>query len=178
MGLKEVGYHGTVKPYANSIIENQHFNESIKPNEWLGHGVYFWDNSETAIWWAKIQEQRKKEKSVVLAANLSYKEFELLNLDKVNEAKKLNEFYKQFIMQLESEGKLGIDFSSREDKRRCFTIELYKKFHPEIKIIAYTFDVVPKTGEATRLLFIGKQKQYCVVDHAIISDIREYREKE
>lgn len=41
MAYNEIAFHGTIEPYAQNILAEQHFNPSTKPNEWLGYGIYF-----------------------------------------------------------------------------------------------------------------------------------------
>ena len=51
------GYHGTSENLARQILK-QGFPISKKPGEWLGHGIYFWQESLT---WAKEWAESKKE---------------------------------------------------------------------------------------------------------------------
>jgi hypothetical protein len=47
------GYHGTDSRNVESILENG-FNSSTKPHDWMGRGIYFWqDAPERAKSWAK-----------------------------------------------------------------------------------------------------------------------------
>ncbi|WP_316825530.1 hypothetical protein [Pedobacter miscanthi] len=64
-----IGFHGCDKSIADKLISNQSVIEkSEKPYDWLGHGMYFWENNlERATLWAKDKERRGeiKEASVV-----------------------------------------------------------------------------------------------------------------
>lgn len=64
-----IGFHGCDKSIADKLIANHAVIEkSEKPYDWLGHGMYFWENNlERAKLWAKDKEQRGeiKEASVV-----------------------------------------------------------------------------------------------------------------
>lgn len=48
-----VGYHGTDNNAANSIIEMKKFKMSREEDDWLGQGVYFFEDIEDSHWWCK-----------------------------------------------------------------------------------------------------------------------------
>jgi hypothetical protein len=57
-----IGFHGCDKKVADDLlISQQKIKKSEKPHDWLGHGMYFWENNYTrALQWA--QEKKKKGK--------------------------------------------------------------------------------------------------------------------
>lgn len=62
-----LGYHGCSKETAAKILsgESKHLRCSNASGEWLGKGVYFWENSyDRALQWAK-QTCGKKEPTVI-----------------------------------------------------------------------------------------------------------------
>lgn len=167
------GYHGTIKPYADSILFSQRFRRSKKINEWLGYGIYFYGHCEEAIWWAKIQADRHGSSPAVLLAKIECDNTEYLDLDVFDNVFDVNNCFKRFLRSLKKENTVGIDFESAGiDERRCFAIELYKETHPDIKLISYTFDVPTRNPRAyASLAFVPRQKQYCVVSSDIIKSI-------
>jgi len=42
------GYHGTLKAYVDAIT-TKGFNISTNPWEWLGDGIYFWQDALTVL---------------------------------------------------------------------------------------------------------------------------------
>jgi hypothetical protein len=64
-----IGFHGCDKSIADQLIANPAVIEkSEKPYDWLGHGMYFWENNlERATLWAndKMRRGEIKEASVV-----------------------------------------------------------------------------------------------------------------
>lgn len=47
------GFHGTKKEYAANSVVTHHFHKSQEADDWLGHGIYFWeDDPGRAIEWA------------------------------------------------------------------------------------------------------------------------------
>ena len=87
LNIEIKGYHGTTKSAANLIIKNSTFNKSSKVNEWLGHGVYFYELIEKAQWWSK-----NKNEPVIIEAPISVQEDKLVNLDKPSEEDKFGSF--------------------------------------------------------------------------------------
>ena len=66
------GYHGTTSSVAKQII-NDDFVASFNDWDWLGHGIYFWqDAPERAYNWAKtrIAKLGLKEPAAVVAARI------------------------------------------------------------------------------------------------------------
>lgn len=62
-----LGYHGTTFERAMRIVNAQQFEPSTGPGEWLGHGVYFWEECEAHAWdWVA----RKYPGGTVLRANI------------------------------------------------------------------------------------------------------------
>lgn len=160
------GYHGTTKPFADSILKDGAFNESTKPREWLGRGIYFFVDREHAIRWAQNQGRRYKTTNcTVLSAKLSCESEGYLDLDRVHNIRRVEHHYKES----EKEGMFangGPTFQSDEELQ-CFAVNLFRADHPEIKIIAYTFE----TKHRSIVGFGIKQRQLCACDASVISDI-------
>lgn len=55
-----IGYHGTRLSVAREIVARQRaFDASRNPDDWLGHGVYFWEHApRQAAWWAARRQRR------------------------------------------------------------------------------------------------------------------------
>lgn len=56
-----VGYHGTRRSVAPDIVRRKRsFTDSRNPDDWLGHGVYFWEYApRQALWWARRRQRRQ-----------------------------------------------------------------------------------------------------------------------
>lgn len=63
------GFHGCNKEtFENVILKNEHLKKSENAYDWLGNGIYFWENSyQRAFDWAK---QRYKDDACVIGAIL------------------------------------------------------------------------------------------------------------
>jgi hypothetical protein len=72
-----IGFHGCDISQQQSLLKNPGIIPvSDKPYDWLGHGMYFWENNyDRAMEWAKVKEKRGKIKeAAVIGAvlDLSY----------------------------------------------------------------------------------------------------------
>src|SRR5579863_9508112 len=49
-----VGYHGTSATHAEVIVREGLFQPSENDYDWLGHGIYFWEEAPCRAWrWAR-----------------------------------------------------------------------------------------------------------------------------
>jgi hypothetical protein len=57
-----IGYHGTRRSVALEIVQgNRDFSYSRNRDDWLGHGIYFWEHApQQAWWWAERRRRRRK----------------------------------------------------------------------------------------------------------------------
>lgn len=67
-----LGYHGCSTTTADKVLNSRcglHLKASMRPSEWLGNGVYFWENSyDRAMLWAKEKCKESGEKPDVIGA--------------------------------------------------------------------------------------------------------------
>ena len=62
-----LGYHGCERAVGEAAIAGEHLEPSMNDYDWLGHGVYFWENDPArALEWAR--EQRKAKEPFVVGA--------------------------------------------------------------------------------------------------------------
>lgn len=65
------GFHGTTLAAAKKIIADGRFEESAAQSEWLGRGVYFWeDDPVRALEWAKRKNPEKRERELCVIGAL------------------------------------------------------------------------------------------------------------
>jgi hypothetical protein len=72
-----IGFHGCEEETARALLTNPDvIKESTKPYDWLGHGMYFWENNqERAFQWAKTKfhsGQNKKPAVIGAVIQLGY----------------------------------------------------------------------------------------------------------
>lgn len=63
-----LGFHGCDKSIATNLISNSsNIAKSEKPYDWLGHGMYFWENNLERAWeWARDKEKDGKIKEAAV----------------------------------------------------------------------------------------------------------------
>lgn len=79
--MNQEAYHGTSLENAKKICKSSNdidFKVSCKDNEWLGNGVYFFDNKKDAIDWSK--KVRKHKEIGIVSAMITADEDKVLNL--------------------------------------------------------------------------------------------------
>ena len=113
-----IGFHGCDKTTSESLLKNTNsIEKSQKPHDWLGHGIYFWENNLQRAWdWAKDKENRGeiKEAAVVgailhLGMCCDFMDSQSINL--------LNAYYK--LMKINYEA-LDRQLPQNKDARRDF----------------------------------------------------------
>ena len=64
MGAFVLGYHGCDRSVGEGLLSgNKSFSASKNIYDWLGHGIYFWENNpQRALEWARSQARRPKSK--------------------------------------------------------------------------------------------------------------------
>jgi hypothetical protein len=61
-----IGFHGCDHSVVEKVIKGENLTASMNDYDWLGNGVYFWENNaERALQWAK---DLKKEKPAIIGA--------------------------------------------------------------------------------------------------------------
>lgn len=57
-----IGYHGTRRDIALDIVQRtRDFKPSQNQDDWLGHGIYFWEYApQQAYWWAEKRKERER----------------------------------------------------------------------------------------------------------------------
>ncbi len=120
-----VGYHGTLRETALKIVSGEkEFNYSKNDDDWLGHGVYFWEYApKQAIQWAERRYKKQKRPVAVLGAMIRLGRcFDLL--DPTN-AKTLKTFNRKLVADMNKE-KLKIPKNVRAHKRLdCLTLNAF-----------------------------------------------------
>lgn len=167
---KIYGYHGTTKENADKIIVEQAFQDSVKDNEWLGHGVYFFAYLGHAKWWVRAPRYHGIETSIVKAA-LEFTDEQLLDLDDPEQFLLVEDVIKEATRIATESGDLcyGADLEKMDESKKWnFVCNTIRNICPEIGIIIYTFPTKP------RFYVIGyqqTQRQICVSDHSIIKEV-------
>lgn len=158
----ETGYHATLAKYKESI-EKEGFEPSNNDDDWLGEGVYFWDNIENAQWWKR---KRKTIPHCIFVCNLSCNLSNYLNLDNEYEMDKLDAFSKNYINEMSKNGVKKPHFKNSNQIKKFFC-DIYC-LKNNIDILSFTFkhDIINKAGFKTKTI---DRRQICVREPNCIS---------
>lgn len=174
--IRETAYHGTTEKNVESILRDG-FNQSDKPYEWLGKGVYFFKYHSNASWWAEnqiLKPENKGQKPCVLKTTLSYTPNQMFDLDDQNKLKEFSDFFNEELANAAAELSLQAQLKHDEKRTWCAACNLFKEAYPEIGIMAYTFT---PTYNPSRYVFSPNQRQICVSDNEIIGESLVMEEK-
>lgn len=162
---KKTVYHGTSVTAAANIRKEHHFRESRTDNEWLGWGVYFFAYEQHAQRWIK---NRGLSPGTVLTVQLEYRDEELLDLDDPDQLEALNHEIESLNRILKDKIVIKPGEVHENWKHWCFSCNMYRKFHPEIGMISYTFPQRKNPGASH---FPCNERQICVSKHDMITEI-------
>lgn len=159
----ERGYHTTLAKHRDNIIKNG-FYKSNKSNEWLGEGVYFWDNEENALWWKPKDRMSKK---CIFICDLSCPVSQYLNLDK--EMAKFEEYLHMYLKSIPSSLGKKPNFKNTDQCRKFFC-DIYCGKN-DICILAFTFEH-DRINEFGFKVGADMRRQICVKNTKCISIVR------
>lgn len=162
----EIGYHKTYSIYKESIIENG-FKPSCDDDDWLGEGIYFWDNLDNANWWNK-NKNKGTMKHCVFQCELRCKANKYLNLDDKNEMNKFDIFSKQYIKEMRKLGEKIPKFGNNNQRKKFFCDLYCKKNNFEILSHTFEHDIINSAGFKVGIEY---KRQICVRENSNIKII-------
>lgn len=135
-------YHGTCSKYRDSIDFGGLDPSKVKfrKDHWLGQGVYFFENINQAIWWAKdisTKPYNYGSSAIVYNAKIEVNQKEVLNLDNNNELDNFFSFVLENLNEIEESASNEYPIFTRETLRAVYFD--YYKIKKNITVIMYTF---------------------------------------
>lgn len=109
-----IGYHGTRLATAQQIVSHQRsFQRSENDDDWLGHGIYFWEYAPQRAWaWAA---QRYKQGTDVAVLGAMIRLGNCLDLLEPANAQRVKKYYQRLRKDMEAAGKnLPRNFNSKK----------------------------------------------------------------
>ena len=158
----EIGYHATLNVYKDDIIEKG-FKLSHDEDDWLGEGVYFWDDIRNAQWW-------KKDNGIIprciFVCKLKCDRSKYLDLDCKKEMEKFSLFSKQYLKEMAKATGKKPAFKGNNQRKKFFCDIYCSK--QNISILSFTFehDFFNVAGFKEGTL---KRRQICVKEPNCIS---------
>ncbi|MFD2368521.1 hypothetical protein ACFSO0_00615 [Brevibacillus sp. GCM10020057] len=158
-----LGYHGTTRESADKILSEQRFPFSVDDEEWLGDGVYFFENDrkQAEYWCTKV---RKYKAWTVLESQIeASKVIDLLDTETREEFQKIAE-------------KLKDRYHKRKDQKprkliNAVVLNAMYKIAP-YDMVRAAF-VIPRGHTVYRTNIEPIHIQLCVRNHSCIKTIRE-----
>lgn len=158
----EVGYHSTYIIYKDSILKNG-FNKSNKNDDWLGEGVYFWDNENNALWW---KQNANTIARCIFVCDLKCPLSNYLDLDNKQQMRKFDSYLKNYLKQSYKSNSVKPIFKNANECRK-FYCDIYCS-HNDICILSFTFEH-DKINTFGFKVGTEKRRQICVRDQKCIS---------
>lgn len=153
---KEIGYHKTLCIYINDIKKDG-FKPSNEDDDWLGLGVYFWDNIENAKWWNVGTGSIIK--NCIIECELKCNINQYVNLNDKMEMDKLDSFCKKYMKEIVENGLPKPKFKNNNQKKKYFC-DLYSTKN-NLSILSFEFehDIINVAGFK---IDTKKRRQICV----------------
>lgn len=164
--IEMVGYHTTTRENADRILASK-FEANLKANEdWLGEGIYFWDDEDNAQWWKTAHFEADAD-TCTLCAKLICEEEEYIDLSVAKNMKALVAFADNFANEMKRSGMACPNFKTRNQMKH-FYCSAFKKRN-QIKLMRHTFEHVEFNAAGFQVL----RPQLCATDDSVIHDVAE-----
>ncbi len=185
MNIKEIiVYHGTTKNNANIIYSTKYFKNSIGNNEYMGNGIYFYDNHINALHmcigkyikaYKTIPTYKKlSEEYAIVSAVLKVNDNEILDMNSYAVKLKLYYLYKKI-----KDSMINVNDKQMNDG---FYLNFISKNFPDFlknyKVLKNTYNKeiisqkLRKTKKVkSRIIYDIKQVYYNVIDSSCIFNI-------
>lgn len=126
----------------------------------------FFPHFKSAAKWAQSQNV-----PAVVSAILRFQRNQFCDLDKAYNLRALESCFRNYMNDLEHEGRIIPRFSKEDFESRkkiwCLSCDIYKEENKNVKLMAYTFSMPYDTLSG----FEFKQRQFCATDNSIIFGI-------
>lgn len=155
------GYHGTSEKCADEIIASKKYELSNGDEEWLGSGIYFYEQYIDAWKWTR---QRKYNKPSILHSIIKVRKDEVIDFD-TEEGKRKEETFKKICAKFNMQTKSKI-------KNQCALMNYIWQKCDDIKVLISSF-AIDKTTMGTLHDGRIRRREFCVRNNdAIISTVK------
>ncbi len=145
------GYHGTTSTHANNILKEGEYHLSNGDREWLGPGIYFYDEFSDAFNWSHQLDEEK----VVLHSVIELSDEEYIDIDS-DEGEKIWTEILDFICDSQN-----VKLDRTFEENQCAVCKMIWDSNPQIKVLAASF----ATSRSKAKVLIDKRKrrrEFCV----------------
>jgi hypothetical protein len=135
-----VGYHGTRKKTAQKLVDGDAFGPSVNDDDWLGHGIYFWEYApQQAWWWAR---RRYGDDAAVVGATIRLGR--CLDLLDPNNVALLRTAHEELAKAYEA---AGVPMPNNANTHKYRDCAVFKFLHEQLDSEGYVY-------ESTRAVFV------------------------
>lgn len=166
-------YHGTLMSFKNSILSNG-FSESDRKDNYLGTGVYFYDDRKLSYEWARKKAKHYSDGIVVFKCDVAYTK--VLDLTQ----KRYYNAFSNFASELDSNYAIKRTKNLYGRKLAAMKATYYMNLYCEkynYEIIKAEVDCTPRNELREMGLITKTEVQYCVRNLSSISNINVVYEK-
>lgn len=168
-----IGYHSTLKENGKNILKNGFEISESKDDkyEWLGDGIYFWEDDYYAVQWNIISMEKNHEPKTIknlenyeiIKSKLLVNKLKLFELSSPEGSIVYNEFKKRLIDMFIKNGYIE-QIEELESKSDKFWINLLEDnaFFEEFDVITAIYKNEKNVEEYKDDIVLNAQKQICV----------------
>lgn len=131
------GYHGTTESCANNILAEGKYHISCSDKEWLGNGIYFYEQFSDAYNWT----EKTGEIKAVLHSVIKIEGREYLDIDSP-EGKNAWKGILEYICEVEK-----IKLTGTAQENQCVACRMLWETNPDILVLAGSFASVPSKAK-------------------------------
>lgn len=166
MAKKElIGYHTTTRQNAEKILSST-FEVNLKTNDdWLGEGIYFWEDIANAQWWKSVHFKGTTYDTCTLCAKLICDEEEYIDLSIAKNMNDLVNFADTLANEMAEMGMFFPDFKTPNQMKHFYCTAFKKKY--QIKIMRHTFEHKEINPAGFQML----RPQLCATDASVVHDV-------
>ena len=125
-----IGYHGTDADTAEELTKGADFAVSENIDDWLGHGIYFWEYAPKQAWWWAKKYKHHVQPAVVGAMIRLGRCFDLLDSTNVKELRK---FHDTLLNQWQSSGLEVPENGNQHKKLDCAIFNAFYTCDPSVE---------------------------------------------
>lgn len=173
-----IGYHGNKQNNIDKFIDSRSFDKSISPDDWLGVGIYFFeDDLRQAVDWC-TRARRYSNWSVIEALIETEKVIDLTNstenYNKFIEVLKTIREKEDVLIKLKKWYEMEYDVKVKDDFLNPLIFDMMYEYDP-YDLVRHTFKVRGRRDEPTTNIR-PMQVQLCVKNEDCIIDYEEVEE--
>lgn len=168
--LEFIGFHGTAKSNGKNILEGG-FHKSDSHQDWLGKGVYFFEDKKDAEWW--VLDKEGFSEAIIIKVTIEVERESLLDLGYQSDKEFFDSAFRDIIENIQTlEEKYDLKFfeTSESSTLDGLVINILCQMYPSIKVVRSVFSYETKFVEYGLSRIRDQTVQLAVKDRACIEN--------